>query len=556
MSFTRVDDKRQMKDLSSKSAVTKIQTIVVILLAVLILVGGLIAFFAKSPTSRPTPSPALSPSAASTPTPIPTVFPEGEGEIIIGVEYVVPGIGDAFSDLRIPAVKPLPGSFSWDKMQKNPNASIDFSFTDKYVKEFQDNGFTQIVFGLRTSSNLLIDPWMIDKEYPKTQAVDPRYYSNFTNWVRSLVERYDKDGVDDMTGLKYPVRHYEIGVEFSTYQPEPTEVYLKTLELGYKAAHEASDEVIVGHSAFIVTPVFRDNPNPNEYEEAFAENLVGTGGKGLKDIRMILDRPDLFDVLNVHNLGWPYEIEQIVSWLDYETAQRGYSKPIIISDTAPTSFAGLGAATVTEGKNLAVMLPPATEADRSRLAEYFKKLISNDTGYINWLRNFLASDVVQRVVIAAEQRIGLVDTAFTGDLPGATSAIFQAGAGNSGWGGMVDYQGVQVTGKRPAYYSLQQLQENIRGYESIVRVKTDEDIRLYRVTKQGKEFFIVWYGYQKLYLPENELPSKNVEIEVGASKVTIERMKTFSDIIRSSADSVNGVLSLTITPEPLYILIP
>jgi hypothetical protein len=261
-------------------------------------------------------------------------------------------------------------------------------------------------------------------------------------------------------------------------------------------------------------------------------------------------------VLNVHNLGWPYEIEQIADWLKYETSQRGYSKPIIISDTAPTSFAGLGPATVTEGKNLAVMLPPATEADRSRLAQYFKKLISNDTGYINWLRNFLAGDVVQRVVVAAEQRIGLIDTAFTGDLPGATSAIFQAGAGNSGWGGMVDYQGVQVTGKRPAYYSLQQLQENIRGYESIVRVKTDEDIRLYRVTKQGEEFFIVWYGYEKLYLPEDQLPIKNVEIDVGASKVTIEKMKTSPDILRNSVDIVNGILSLTITPEPLYIFIP
>jgi len=543
-----------MKGPLSKSAVTKIQTIVVILLVVVILVGGLITFFAQSPMSRSTPSPT--PIAAPTPTPIPTVFPDGEGEIIIGVEYVVPGIGDAFSDLRIPAVKPLPGSFSWDKMQKNPNASIDFSFTDKYVKEFQDNGFTQIVFGLRTSSNLLIDPWMIDKEYPKTQAVDPTYYSAFANWVKSLVERYDKDGVNDMPELKYPLKHYEIGVEFSSYQPEPTEVYLKTLELGYKAAHEASDQVIVGHSAFLVTPVFRDNPNPNEYEKAFAENLVGTAGKGLKDIRMILDRPDLFDVLNVHNLGWPYEIEQIVDWLKYETSQRGYSKPIIISDTAPTSFAGLGPATVTEGKNLAVMLPPATEADRSRLAQYFKKLISNDTGYINWLRNFLAGDVVQRVVVAAEQRIGLIDTAFTGDLPGATSAIFQAGAGNSGWGGMVDYQGVQVTGKRPAYYSLQQLQENIRGYESIVRVKTDEDIRLYRVTKQGEEFFIVWYGYEKLYLPEDQLPIKNVEIDVGASKVTIEKMKTSPDILRNSVDIVNGILSLTITPEPLYIFIP
>jgi hypothetical protein len=529
----------------SKSAITKIQTIAVVLLVVVISVGGLIAYFAKPPSPRPTPTP--------TPAPTPTAFPEGEGEIIIGVEYVVPGIGEAFSDLRIPAVKPLPGSFSWDKMQKSPDAPIDFSFTDKYVKEFQDNGFTTIIFGLRTSSNLLVDPWMIDKEHPKTQAVDPRYYSNFANWVKSLVERYDKDGIDDMKGLKYPVKHYEIGVEFSSYQPEPTEVYLKTLELGYKAAHEASDEVIVGHSAFLVTPVFKDNPNPDEYEKAFAENLVGTAGKGLKDIQMILDRPDLFDVLNIHNLGWPYEIEQIVKWLKYETSQRGYSKPIIISDTVPTSFAGLGPATITEGNKLAVMLPPATEADRSRLAEYFKKLISSDPEYISWLRNFLAGDVVQRVVVAAEQGIELIDTAFTGDLPGATSAIFQAAAGNSGWGGMVDYEGTRVTGRRPAYYSLQQLQENIRGYKSIVRVETDEDIRLYKVTKQGKEFFIVWYGYQKLYLPEDDIPSKNVQIDVGASEVTIEKMKTSPDVIRNSAESSNGILSLTITPEPVYI---
>ena len=225
----------------------------------------------------------------------------------------------------------------------------------------------------------------------------------------------------------------------------------------------------------------------------------------------------------------------------------------MISDTAPTSFAGLGPATITEGKNLAVMLPPATEADRSRLAQYFKKLISNDTGYINWLRNFLAGDVVQRVVIAADQRIELMDTAFTGDLPGATSAIFQAAAGNSGWGGMVDYEGVRVTGRRPAYYALQQLQENIRSYESIARVKTDEDIRLYKVTKQGKEFFILWYGYQKLFLPEDEIPSKSVQVDVGASFVTIEKMKTSPDVIRTSAESSNGILSLTITPEPVYI---
>ena len=540
----------------SISAITKVQTVALLVVVFVAAIVGLFAFNLKPPAPFPSGSPTATPApTAPSLSPGPTASPSDHGEIIIGVEYVIQGIGADFSDLGIPAVKPLPGSFSWDKMQRNPEVPIDFSFTDKYVEEFQNSGFTTIIFGLRTSSNLLVDPWMTDKEYPKTQAIDPKYHAYYSNWVKSLVERYDKDGTDDMNGLKYPVKHYEIGVEFSSYQPEPTEVYLKTLELGYKAAHEAFDEVIVGHSAFLLTPVFRDDPTPDQYEDAFAENLIGTAGKGLKDMRMILDRPDLFDVLNVHNLGWPYEIEQIVKWLKYETSQRGYTKPMIISDTAPTPFAGYGSATTTVGNKLAVMLPPATEADRARLAEYFKKLINADPDYIAWLRNFLAADVVQRVVIAAEQGIELIDTAFTGDLPGATTALFQAGAGNSGWGGMVDYEGGHVTGKRPAYYSLQQLQENIRGYTSIVRISVDNDdsIRLYMVTKQGTEFFIAWYGYRELYLPDDEMPAKTVQINVGTSKVTVERMKTSTEFITNSEEANNGILSITITPEPVYI---
>ena len=539
-----------MKRLLSKSAITKTQTIALIVLVVFIAVGA--AIILRKPILDPSETPSPSPTPPQTPTETPPA--EREQEIIVGVEYVIPGIGEAFSDLSIPLVKPLPEQFSWDKMQKSPDAAIDFSFTDKFVEEFQNNGFTHLILGLRTSANFLVSEWMIAKEYPKTQAVDPKYYSKYSNWVRSLVERYDKDGEDDMPGLRYPVKHYEVGVEFSSYQPEPTEVYLKTLELGYKAAHDAYDEVVVGHSAFLLTPVFKDNPEPDEYEKAFAENMVGTAGKGLADIRKVLDKPDLFDVLNVHNLGWPYEIENIVQWLKYETNLRGYSKPIIISDTIPTSFAGFGSATRTSGEGLAIMLQPATEADRTRLADYFKKLIANNQEYIDWLRNFLAGDVAQRVVIAAEQRIALIDTAFTGDLPGANLAIFQAGAGNSGWGGMVDYEGGRVTGKRPAYFALQQLQENIRGYESIVRVNTDdEDVRLYKVKNQDEEFFIVWYGYQKLYLPEDGLPRKNVQIDVGVSEVMIEKMKTSNDVVRGLEQSNNGVLSVTITPEPFFI---
>jgi hypothetical protein len=64
------------------------------------------------------------------------------GEIIIGVEYVVRGLGEGLRDLGIPAVKPLPESFSWDTMQMSPEAELDFTITDEYVEEYQGHGFT------------------------------------------------------------------------------------------------------------------------------------------------------------------------------------------------------------------------------------------------------------------------------------------------------------------------------------------------------------------------------------------------------------------------------
>ncbi len=206
------------------------------------------------------------------------------------------------------------------------------------------------------------------------------------------------------------------------------------------------------------------------------------------------------------------------------------------------------------------MLPPATEAERCRLAEYFTKLINKDQTYVDWLRVFLAGDVVQRLVIAAEQGIELIDTAFTGDLPGANTAVFQAAAGNSGWGGMVDYRTDLlkdeniVTGKRPAYYALQQLQAQIRGYTGIARMETSEDLRLYKVEKPGKTFFIAWYGYDKLYLPNDPTPAKSFQMDVGKGSVVIEEMRTSSHVATRRVATDSGTLELELTPTPVYIL--
>ena len=90
--------------------------------------------------------------------------------------------------------------------------------------------------------------------------------ADFAAWVHSVVERYDGDGVDDMPGLIRPVRYYEIGVEFSSYEPEPVADYLAMLETGCHAAHEAHTDAVVMHAAFLTATAFADIPGPDGYE--------------------------------------------------------------------------------------------------------------------------------------------------------------------------------------------------------------------------------------------------------------------------------------------------
>jgi len=74
-------------------------------------------------------------------------------EIIIGVEYVFPGFADDFTETGIEAVKPFPEAIMWEKMQKSADSAIDFSVTDRFVKEYQKAGFENILLALRSRSN-------------------------------------------------------------------------------------------------------------------------------------------------------------------------------------------------------------------------------------------------------------------------------------------------------------------------------------------------------------------------------------------------------------------
>lgn len=511
---------------------------------------------------------AVSPAATSSIEIVPIAIPSaitGEDEaitpILIGTEYVVIEIpsrvrplANMLAPLGLTAAKPLPENFAWGQMQPSPEAAIDFTRLDTFIMEFQAIGVHTPLIALRSLSNWGSKDVRVEGFFfPLKGGVKEEYLDEYEEWVTAVVERYDADGVEDMPGLLEPIRYYEIGVEFSSYEPEPVDEYLKLLEMSYKAAHTAYPDVMVAHVAFLTTPALFGSAEPGEYESAFTQLQDKT--HSLDDMRAILDRPDIFDVLNIHSLGHPYEIEAIVDWLKMETSSRGYQKPIIISDTGATPFIAWGPATLCDkpANQMGRLVPPATEADRCRLAEFFTKLVAADADSLRWTQEFVAQDTVKRIVVAAEQGIALINTAYTEDLLLLKLGIAQAGAGTAAWAGLVDFERKEY---RPVYYALQQLIDQLGDYDSFTRIVVGDDdgIRVYEVEEGGQRFWIAWYDSGTLMLPGDAIPQANAVWHVGAASVRVEGLA-----IRSNGPELQlvqargGMFSFTLTPSPIFI---
>ena len=495
-------------------------------------------------------------------TAVPPTVPTGAGgPISIGMEYVLidnearakrqAGI---LAEIGATAVKPLGEHIEWGVMQTGPNAAIDFQRLDTFVREYQAVGFRDLVVTLKSHSSWAsVNHSLLNSV---NAAPKPEYMSLYETWIGSVVERYDGDGVDDMPGLLLPVRYYEIGTEFSSYEPGPVEDYIEMLSHAYTAAHGAYDDVLIAHVAFLTASVFTNNPTPAEYETAWANAYPPTKVHSLADHRAILDRPDIFDLINIHSLTDPYEIEDIVAWLNYETDQRGYRKPIIVSDTITTPFIAYGPATVCDRppNAMGLVFQPATEEDRCRLADYFTKLVDGDEETLRWTQGFAAADTVKRAVVAAEQGIVLINMAFTEDLVWLKLPVVQAGAGTSAWAGFVD----MVTGERRAsFYAMKQLVGYLGSYQSIRRLPFEQPgARIYEIQKEGETVWVAWYEPGHVVLPGEAIPELTVQLAVGQGQVVVEPVIIAfnqTEGLPILTQTVDGLLTLTLTPQPVYI---
>ena len=111
----------------------------------------------------------------------------------------------------------IPGAFVWNVIEPE-QGTYQWDLTDKVI------GYVNQA-GMRISA--VISPfaaWDQDEIPDGCEAIDFAYYDYkagtpndwdaYEDFLRALVERYDGDGEDDMPGLEYPIKEWEIGNEY------------------------------------------------------------------------------------------------------------------------------------------------------------------------------------------------------------------------------------------------------------------------------------------------------------------------------------------------------
>jgi hypothetical protein len=127
-------------------------------------------------------------------------------------------------------LRPNFGYFVWGVMQKDENASIDFSKTDEVVYSAQKHGlhllitlfpfadWDQKAYGEKckvSADDGALPQKKGDFETPGLTyyRCNPNNWAAYEKWLAAVVERYDGDGKEDMPGLETPINYYEIGNE-------------------------------------------------------------------------------------------------------------------------------------------------------------------------------------------------------------------------------------------------------------------------------------------------------------------------------------------------------
>lgn len=318
----------------------------------------------------------------------------------------------------------------------------------------------------------------------------PEFVRHYADYLRNLVERYDKDGTDDAPGLLRPVLHYEIEAEWGTgFWQGTLEEYLAHLRTAREAVKAANAEAQVILIGFFIAGIFEANPSA-EIETVLRERhpprLQAKIRELLSDAERLLEHPELFDIVEFHSLSDWSEVAGMTRFLREAMRKRGYEQPIWVGDAnytaSPMMFWG-------------IPVPSYTEAQRPEIAETLRALANpRDPRHEEveaWSRAEQACGLVKKAVLAiGEGRAGinlgnLEDWDIFSFVPTVT--------GTAAFHGMIDRKGFapglpkaaadRIPGDpRPAFHALSLVARKLSGLGAARKLRLERGVWAYGFT--------------------------------------------------------------------------
>ena len=444
-------------------------------------------------------------------------------DFALGVEYLpILPVAGIYGEVGVKWAKSA--GIEWNRLEPRPpyeegNHFYRWATLDHVISAWQRAGVSNLQLWLKCTAEWATRPVITKKTISSTRRTssppEEGYWDDYADFVRNLVERYDKDGKDDAPGLLYPVHYFQIEAEIQHHgQWQGTaDEYLRLLATAYEAAKQANPQSKIILSGFTFVDLADDMPSRKALLKRIKENP-----RLLKQFEInekILSRPDIFDYVAFNYLTDYKAIYGITAWIRDQMHKYGYEKSIWASD----AFSGL----LIYHSDLNTPVP--SSGMRRSIFNALKNAKSGDCGkYMRWFRAFQSAVMTKKILASMELGLVGINMGNTKDWTWAWNVPSHYQKSTAPMG-LVDLevrrnQIVSWEG-RPAYYSLKFLVEVLKDVETITRLKGPEGVFAYHMTRKDKSLFALWYDPNKVSLPDEDMAQTQVSLRTDNRNMRI-----------------------------------
>ncbi|MDP2314985.1 MAG: glycoside hydrolase family 44 protein [Pseudomonadota bacterium] len=209
---------------------------------------------------------------------------------------------------------------SWWSHTHDPGAADE---TDLWVRVVQAHGLEPI---------LMVSPWPGNRTANVTTIYVPPDLAAYTAWVRTLVERYDGDGVDDLPGLRAPVRYWEVDNEPDLKFTNAPRDATRDVPPGSFCHPDEAAAVLLATSAAIRAA----DPDAKVLNGGLYRPFADSGQAYLRELLAVPGVLDAFDILSLHSYASDEHGDAYARGLR-AARKLAQGKPIFVTETSVAS---------------------------------------------------------------------------------------------------------------------------------------------------------------------------------------------------------------------------